>query len=269
MVSAGVVVFPDPFGHPIDAPGNDHRIDEPIAAAVGDVIVGEAKTRMITALSYVSAGYLENRLVTAVNAAEGLHRSLYPGLAMLPRDFDRILASARSEMEAEDFEWLNSRVRNEPSLQTRLLDIAERVDEGLQMQLIADQGEWAKRATQARNSLVHREEEGRLATQLKSMGTERLGAIADTTIMMVTIAVLIELGLPAPTVQQIAGGNSRLQGVRRRAADHLVRSWPLGQGLAVAKRPAAIAGVSAAAGSLAACVLLGGLADEERERIRE
>lgn len=181
-----------------------------------------SSVRMVTGLSYVSDGYLEGRLVTAVSAAEGLHRSLYRSTAMTKERFDALRSTATDGLVEEDAKWLRERLHNEPTLNDRLLDMVSRIESYSGSELPINSGRWAAQAKRARNALVHRDEAGSLARQLRRMDLHQLDAIVETTLLVVTVLVFVELQLDGTVIRDLPQGNSRMRMALWLASKHLV-----------------------------------------------
>lgn len=84
---------------------------------------------MIFGLRYINRAYAENRLITAVAAAEALHRRLLPDKTYVSdeEEFDQICTAALDAISEEHHEWLKARLWNEPTLKQRLMQLVERL----------------------------------------------------------------------------------------------------------------------------------------------
>ncbi|WP_433027552.1 HEPN domain-containing protein [Actinomycetospora sp. CA-053990] len=183
-----------------------------------------SSVRMVTGLSYIRGGYLETRLVTAVSAAEGLHRSLYAGEAMAEEDFQELRRVALDGLKPSQAQWLRDRLRNETALNDRLLDMARRAENLLGSPPLPDVAFWASEAKRARNALVHRDETGRPARQLRRMSLHKLDAIVEGTLLIVTLLLFVELRLPEDAFTALPGKNRRLTAARDLATKHLTET---------------------------------------------
>ncbi|TCK65772.1 HEPN domain-containing protein [Curtobacterium sp. PhB136] len=148
-----------------------------------------AARSMILGLQYVPGGYLENRVITAVSAAEAMHRALQPEPPIPKAEFKDLRAKilALSPLRKQ---WLSERFSehaNVPNLRERLINLAERVGPAGSL-LVGDIGGWAKTATGARNKIAHVGTSPQALTELR--------AVADTTAGVVVLNLLHELGVP-------------------------------------------------------------------------
>lgn len=157
----------------------------------------EAATNMILGLRYAPARFIESNLLTAVGAAEVLHRCLDIDEPPIPEEeFKAIRQSMLAQVPEEYQERIRGAVRNDPTLRDRLYALAARPDQEAISLLMPDVDRWARRTTRARNDLAH---EGK--TPRHSM--EELIAIVNVTTAVVILNVLNELGLPAERQRQI------------------------------------------------------------------
>ena len=149
-----------------------------------------AARSMILGLSYITDGYLQTRVITAVGAAEAFHRALNVGAPMTKSEFEQVRKDTLGAVEPERKKWLAEQIaRNEPSLRNRLLDLARRP--GIFMALLVPDAEkWAKEAMRARNGLSH---EGRS----EGHSLDDLNALVEVTRAVVILNLLAQLGVPA------------------------------------------------------------------------
>lgn len=148
-----------------------------------------AARSMILGLQHMPGGYLESRLITAVAAAEAMHRALQPE-PPIPRAEFRELRAKIFALSPPRKQWLAERFSehaNVPNLRERLIDLAERVGPAGAL-LTGDIGEWARSATRARNKIAHVGTSPHALTELH--------AVADTAVGVVVLNLLHELGLP-------------------------------------------------------------------------
>lgn len=149
-----------------------------------------AARSMILGLRYVRNGYVETRLVTAVAAAESMHRALEPLPPIPPVEFKALRRALLDAVSPERKAWLADRLTehsNVPTLKQRLLDLVSRLgDTGLR--LVHDPEVWAKAAKDGRNHLAH--------TGSTSNDLEHLHAVTEVTASVVILNLLHELGVP-------------------------------------------------------------------------
>lgn len=175
-----------------------------------------AATNMILGLRYAPARYVENNLLTAVGAAEVLHRGL--GIDEKPFAADEFKAMRDAMLEQipqEHRERFKGAIRNDPTLRDRLYALAARPDQEAIRLLMPDVHRWARRTTRARNDLAH---EGK--TPNHSM--EELIAVVEMTTAVVILNVLHELGLPAERQREIVRDHPQLRATASTAREWLV-----------------------------------------------
>ncbi|QEU93320.1 HEPN domain-containing protein [Streptomyces kanamyceticus] len=175
-----------------------------------------AATSMILGLRYAPARYVETNLLTAVGAAEVLHRGLrIDEKPFPPANFkamrDAMLAQV-PEMHRKRFKGV---IRNDPTLRDRLHALAARPDQDAIALLMPDVDRWAGRTTRARNDLAH---EGKTPNHR----TEELIAIVDVTAAVIILNVLHELGLPAERQREIVREHPQLRSTASAAGEWLV-----------------------------------------------
>lgn len=148
-----------------------------------------AARAMILGLRYVTGGYVETRVVTAVAAAEAMHRALNLGPRIPEDEFNELRGLLMMAVPKERKPWLSDILgRNEPTLKQRLLSLVARPG-SIMHELVPDPETWAQRAGQARNTLAH---EGAAGAHT----FEDLYAIIEVTAAVVVINMLFELGVP-------------------------------------------------------------------------
>jgi hypothetical protein len=146
---------------------------------------------MIFGLRYISRGYTENALVTAVAAAEALHRRLLPNKTYVSEEaFEDLAGAVLRAASDEHRQWLRARLRNEPSLRERLDQLVEQVGADLVMPFMPAPNRWARSATDARNALVHRFPEP------PPPPPEGMYVLAQMTSGVVLLNLLQEVGVP-------------------------------------------------------------------------
>lgn len=178
----------------------------------------EAATNMVLGLRYAPARFVENNLLTAVGAAEVLHRNLRIDEKPFPKaEFaamrDAMLAQV-AEVHRDRFKGV---IRNDPTLRDRLHALAARPDPEAIRFLVPDVAYWAKRTTRARNDLAH---EGRTPNH----SIEELIAVVEVTTAVVILNVLHELGLSAERQLEIVQEHPQLRATARTAGEWLVAS---------------------------------------------
>lgn len=166
-------------------------------------------TSMILGLRYAPARIVENNLLTAVGAAEVLHRGLHIDEEPFPKEE---FTTMRDAMLAQVPEGHRGRfkgaIRNDPTLRDRLHALAARPDPQAIAVLVPDVAHWAKRTTRARNDLAH---EGRTPNH----SFDELMVVVEVTTAVVILNVLHELGLPAERQREIVQQHPQLRATAR------------------------------------------------------
>ncbi|WGT46632.1 HEPN domain-containing protein [Tessaracoccus lacteus] len=176
----------------------------------------QAATNMILGLRYAPARFIENNLLTAVGAAEVLHRGLRIDEKPFPKAvFTAMRDAMLGQVPEEHRDRFKGAIRNDPTLRDRLHALAARPDKEAIAQLVPDLNHWARRTTRARNDLAH---EGRTPNH----SIDELIAIVETTTAVVILNVLHELGLPAERQRQIVREHPQLRAVSQAASERLV-----------------------------------------------
>ncbi|MCP2285359.1 hypothetical protein APR04_004291 [Promicromonospora umidemergens] len=175
----------------------------------------QSATNMILGLRYAPAQYVESNLLTAVGAAEVLHRGLGIDQSPIPRaDFKSMREAMLAQVPEEHRGRIRSSLRNDPTLRDRLYALAARPDQEAMSSLVPDVDRWASRTTKGRNDLAH---EG----QTPDHSIEELIAVVDVTTAVVILNILNELGLPAERQREIVHNHPQLRYTARGARDWL------------------------------------------------
>lgn len=176
----------------------------------------QAAIDMVLGLRYAPAQFVENNLLTAVGAAEVLHRGLrIDEKPFPPREFKTMRDLMLSQVPEEHRERFRGVIRNDPTLRDRLLALAARPDQKAIAFLIPDVEHWASRTTRARNDLAH---EGTSPDR----SFEELISIVEVTTAVVILNVLDELGLSAERQREIVREHPQLCATARTAGEWLV-----------------------------------------------
>ncbi|MEV4348916.1 HEPN domain-containing protein [Actinoplanes sp. NPDC049596] len=176
----------------------------------------QAATNMILGLRYAPARYIESNLLTAVGAAEVLHRRL--GIEELPmpaNEFKQIRQAMLTQVPEGHRKRFKEAIRNNVTLRDRLYALAARPDSKAVDLLVPDVDRWAERTTRARNDLAH---EGGTPDH----SVEELIAVVEVTTAVVILNVLHELGLPAERQREIVQEHPQLRATARSAHEWLV-----------------------------------------------
>ncbi|MFK5164960.1 HEPN domain-containing protein [Propionibacterium freudenreichii] len=175
----------------------------------------QSALNMILGLRYAPAQYIENNLLTAVGAAEVLHRGLDIDEPPMPREEFKSMREAMLEHVPEQYrERIKGSLRNDPTLRERLCALAARPDQEAISTLVPDIDRWARRTTRARNDLAH---EGRTPNHT----FEELIAIVDVTTAVVILNLLHKVGLSAEQQREVVKEHPQLRATSRQASRHL------------------------------------------------
>ena len=175
----------------------------------------QAASNMILGLRYAPAQYVENNLLTAVGAAEVLHRGLRIAVPPIPADeFIAIREAILDQVPAEHQKRIKSALRNDPTLRDRLHALAARPDAEAISRVVPDVDRWARVTTTARNDLAH---EGRTPRQ----SIDELIAVVNVTTAVVILNLLNELGVPAERQREIVQNHPQLRSTSNHARERL------------------------------------------------
>jgi hypothetical protein len=176
---------------------------------------------MLLGQRYMGRSFMENRLITAIAAAEGLHRRLLPGKTYVSgEEFDALETALTEAVEAKHRQWLKDRLWNEPSLKQRLMQLVDHLGPNIVEPIIPRPNRWATDAKNARNVIVHRFDVG-------DSGEPPSGpvmyALAELTSSVITLVVLQELGFTKDQLRRLAGTHEAFRWVRDHAKKHVPR----------------------------------------------
>lgn len=172
-----------------------------------------AARAMILGLHYVTEGYLETRVVTAVAAAEAMHRALDLDAPLPKAEFRRLRKAMLEAVPTDRHEWAIARLpRNEPTLRERLRDLAVRPG-AFMAEMVPNPESWARAAVNARNRLAH------LGISDQHT-TDELGAVVDVTAAVVALNLLAQLGVPEDTMRRAVRSHPELSSAARLARIH-------------------------------------------------
>lgn len=173
----------------------------------------EAAANMVLALRYAPPGYLETALISAVGAAEVMHRALKIDEPPMPNEeFKTVRSQLLEHVASHRKKWFKETLgRNDPTLRNRLIALAKQPDSTSMTSLVPSPVQWAASTTRARNDLAH---EGRS----RRHSINELVAIVDVTTAVVVMNLMQKLGLPAGRQQQIVIDNPHLRRAAKQAA---------------------------------------------------
>lgn len=158
---------------------------------------------MILGLHYVTGGYLETQVVTAVAAAESFHRALEEDPPMPDEQFQTLRKLLLAAVPKQFKSWLSDRImRNEPTLKQRLSELARRPGPFMK-ELVPDPAKWAKAAGDARNALAHVGASG-------EQDMNDLFTVVRVTEAVVILNLLHELGVPEARLEKALNDHKKL-----------------------------------------------------------
>ncbi|MBK6871213.1 MAG: hypothetical protein IPG94_07395 [Kineosporiaceae bacterium] len=170
---------------------------------------------MVLGLRYAPARYLESNLLTAVGAAEVLHRALGMDTERIPQaEFKALRAALVACAPDGQKTWVKEAIRNDITLRERLRHLAARPSSEAMELLVPDVEEWARLATNSRNDLAHT---GRTTRH----SLDELIAVVRVTTAVVTMNLLHELGVPEARQLEVVRDNPDLRHTAKLAAEHL------------------------------------------------
>jgi hypothetical protein len=176
----------------------------------------QAATNMILGLRYAPASFVESNLLTAVGAAEVLHRRLGIDERPFPKgEFKAMREAMLAQVPEEHRDRFRGSIRNDPTLRDRLYALAARPDQEAVAALTFNVDRWARMTTRARNDLAH---EGTTPNH----SIEELITVAEVTTAVVILNLLHEIGLPRDQQRKIVDDHPQLRATARRAREYLV-----------------------------------------------
>lgn len=174
-----------------------------------------AASNMVLGLRYAPARYIEANLLTAVGAAEVMHRALKIEQTRMPKsDFAALRTALLENTPKEHQSWVKGAIRNDPTLRERLLALAALPDAEAMGRLVPDVEQWAKVASQARNDLAH-------TGQTPRQSMDELIAAVKVTPAVVVMNLLQVLGLPAERQREVVNGHPELGQTAKQVREYL------------------------------------------------
>ncbi|MFF5477180.1 HEPN domain-containing protein [Streptomyces sp. NPDC012935] len=165
-------------------------------------------------LRYIEKGYVGTRLLGVATAAENIHRSLRSTSTPLAkaeyRHLKRKIMSAITDEPEELQEFVKMGLRNNPSYNDRMLELASIPNTEAVDTLLGDREGWAKMLKNARNDLAH-------ANERSSQDSDPSPAylLLEVTYALLCLVLMAELGI-SEEAQRKAVQDQRIDGVSRR-----------------------------------------------------
>lgn len=175
-----------------------------------------ATCNMVIGAMYLSdPGYLNSQVVTAVTAAEAMHRAFTPDPPIPKAEFKRLKKQLVDNLPEDRKQWLREKLaHNDHTLRQRLEDLALRPDADVMAILLRNPVAWASDATKARNGLAH---EGDSEADLLLMH-----AVVTVTQAVIKMNLCDRLGVPSDRLKYALGTNRTLRQAVRLSRRH----WP-------------------------------------------
>lgn len=175
----------------------------------------EATCNQILGLRYSSDTYLELRLLSAVGAAEAMHRALDPPPPIPEEEFAALRETLLGVTPKPRRTWLASLLqRNEPTLKSRLTELAGRPDREAMSAMLPAPKIWAEAAKEARNTLAH-------TGRAQAHTLDLLYAVTEATTAVVVANLLYEVGLAPEKLRETVANHQAFQRAARLAREHL------------------------------------------------
>jgi len=172
-----------------------------------------AAVDMVLGLTYLTGGYLQTRVVSAVAAAEAFHRALNPAPPISDAEFASLREVLFEAVPDERRGWLADRIRyNQPTLRERLVDLARRPGPFMK-ELVPNPEVWAKVATRSRDGVAH------FGTTGHSRYDE-LHAVVEVTSAVVIFNLLAQLGISQDRMRRALHENRGLRWTCELAREH-------------------------------------------------
>ncbi|GAA5196541.1 HEPN domain-containing protein [Microbacterium jejuense] len=173
----------------------------------------KAALDMVLGLTYLTGGYLQTRVVSAVSAAEAFHRALKVPPPLSDAEHSSLRAALFAAVPDDHRQWLHDRTRyNQPTLRERLVDLARRPGPFMN-DLVPNPDAWAKAAAQSRDGVAHFGAAGHSRY-------DELHAIVMITAAVVTMNLLGELGISQERMRRALRENRDLRWTCELARQH-------------------------------------------------
>lgn len=147
-------------------------------------------------LRYIETGYVGTRLLGVASAAESIHSSLRAASTPLPRSeyraLKRKLLAAISDESDTIKDFVKNGLRNNPTYNDRMLELASIPDSETVDQLLSDRSRWAAMLKQSRNDLAHANERS-----IKDDEVTPAFWLLEVTYALLCLVLMAELGVSA------------------------------------------------------------------------
>lgn len=156
--------------------------------------------KLLTSLISDRGGYIEQRVITAVTAAEALSY----GRTKIPKpfakdEFDELRKTLLQAVKPKYRSWVKRRLRNQPDLKDRLVALIQPLDKSVVTALLPDPHVWARKAVKTRNELAH-------VGKAREFDAIELYVIARYTTVLVSLVIADRLGVPVAVQKEFSEG---------------------------------------------------------------
>lgn len=151
-------------------------------------------------LDYEKTGFIENRILNALSAAESIHRALRPDATAIPVDAHKAIMAILNDALAQNpyKERTMGGLGNDPGFVSRMEELASIPAPDAVKAVVGDIKQWAKWARDARNAVAHLD-----GKKFEQIPADARWGLPSVTIGILHLVFLAELGL-AENVQLTA-----------------------------------------------------------------
>lgn len=144
-------------------------------------------------LDYEKRGFIENRILNALSAAESIHRALRPDATAIPVEAHKAIVAILNDALAQNpyKERLMGGLGNDPGFVARMEELASIPAQDAVNAVVGDTEQWAKWARDARNAVAHLD-----GKKFEKIPAEARWDLPAATTGVLHLAFLSELGLP-------------------------------------------------------------------------
>ncbi|MGA5878830.1 HEPN domain-containing protein [Streptomyces cellulosae] len=165
-------------------------------------------------LRYIDRGYVGTRLLGAATAAESIHACLRSTSTPLTKQEyrklkDKILA-ALSDEPKHLVNFVKTGLRNNPTYNERMLELASIPDDGAVNALLGDREQWARALKKARNDLAHANERSSESDEIS-----QAFLLMEVTYALLCLVLMSELGVSQEVQRRAVEMNSKISHVSR------------------------------------------------------
>jgi len=158
---------------------------------------------LLSALAYAPPYHVDVRLLLAAQASEAYHLRMHPGRTHEPaEDFEKKKARVLAALsDKADREWVAGKINNLPTLADRLSDLKQKTESALS-DFHTRYPDWNESVREERNRLSH-------GSGPSTRSGEELYELTECTLVVLSAALLLDLGLSADECRQVFKNNTR------------------------------------------------------------